>query len=139
MNQARAADGPIRIGLVDDHTMFLDGLTRCLAEHASRLQVAVVATSWAQFVTDPLFPVDVVVLDLDLRDGIPVHVKIANARAAGSEVVVVSGFAESRHVRSALAAGAQGYVPKADSTEQVYQSIAAWPRCYWKPRIWPRI
>jgi two-component system, NarL family, uhpT operon response regulator UhpA len=117
--------GGIRIGLVDDHVMFLDGMRRCLAEHSAELQVAVVATSWTEFVTDPSFPVDVVVLDLDLRDGIPPHVKIANARAAGCEVVVVSGFAESRHVRSALAAGALGYVPKADSTEEVYQSIAA--------------
>jgi two-component system uhpT operon response regulator UhpA len=125
MDDGSAASRPIRIGLVDDHTMFLDGLTRCLAEHGSELEITVVATSWAQFVTDPRFPVDVVVLDLDLGDGVPPHVKIANARAAGSEVVVVSSFAESRHVRSALAAGAQGYVPKADSTEQVYMSIAA--------------
>jgi DNA-binding NarL/FixJ family response regulator len=127
MNEGRErTEGePIRIGLVDDHTMFLDGLTRCLAEHTPELQISVVATSWTQFVTHPQFPVDVVVLDLDLRDGIPPHIKIANARAAGSEVVVVSSFAESRHVRSALAAGAQGYVPKSDSTEQVYLSIAS--------------
>jgi len=125
MDEGRDLRRPIQIGLVDDHTMFLDGLKRCLAEHEPEVHVAAVATSWAQFVTHPRFPVDVVVLDLDLRDGVPPHVKIANARAAGSEVVVVSSFAESRHVRAALAAGAQGYVPKTDATEQVYRSIAA--------------
>jgi two-component system uhpT operon response regulator UhpA len=125
MNSGTAGTRPIRIGLVDDHAMFLEGLTRCLAEHSPELVVAVIATTWAEFVTHPRFPVDVVVLDLDLGDGVPPHVKIANARAAGSEVVVVSGFAEPRHVRSALAAGAHGYVPKTDSTEQVYLSISA--------------
>jgi DNA-binding NarL/FixJ family response regulator len=76
-------------------------------------------------VRHPAYPVDVVVLDLELHDGVPPAVKIAAARAAGVAVVVVSGFTDHSQVRSALSAGARGYVPKSEPVATVVDAVVA--------------
>jgi two-component system uhpT operon response regulator UhpA len=115
----------LRIGIVDDHRMFLEGLERSLSEADRPLQVAVAAPSWAELVRDPQYPVDVVVLDLDLQDGVPATVKISSARAAGVAVVVVSAHTEPAHVRACLTAGARGYVPKTEPATAVVDAVLA--------------
>ena len=79
---APASLGAVRIAIVDDHRMFLDGLQRSLADTPS-LRVVAAVPSWPQLVRHPAYPVDVVVLDLELKDGVPPAVKISSARAAG--------------------------------------------------------
>ena len=81
--------GAIRVGIVDDHRMFLDGLTRSLRAANHGLQVAAAVASWVELLRHPGFPLDVVLLDLDLEDGVPARTKIATCRAAGVEVATV--------------------------------------------------
>ena len=114
-----------RIAIVDDHQMFLEGLQRSLAESDADLRVVAAVPTWPQLVRHPAYPVDVVVLDLELNDGVPPAVKISAAKAAGAAVVVVSGFSDHGQVRSALSAGARGYVPKGEPVATVVDAVTA--------------
>ena len=50
-----------------------------------------------------------VLLDLDLRDELPLSVKVPSLKAAGCAVVVVSALAEPAKMREALEAGSLGW------------------------------
>ncbi|MGK2853265.1 MAG: DNA-binding response regulator, partial [Microbacteriaceae bacterium] len=58
---------PIRIALVDDHRMLLSALTEWIRKVASDIQVVAAVATWPELLTHPEFPVDVVLLDLDLK------------------------------------------------------------------------
>jgi DNA-binding NarL/FixJ family response regulator len=61
----------IRVAIVDDHRMLLGALTEWIRSAQDIDMVAAVA-SWPELLTHPAFPVDVVLLDLDLKDNIPI-------------------------------------------------------------------
>lgn len=115
----------VRVGIVDDHRLMLDGLTTWLRSEAEDLDVVIAVTRFADLVAHPAFPVQVVLLDLDLGDGVPSEVKIVELTAAGIAVVVVSTFADPRRVRDCLAAGALGYVPKSEHASEIVNAIRA--------------
>lgn len=115
----------IRVGIVDDHRLMLDGLTTWLRSEAGDLDVVIAVTRFSDLVAHPAFPVQVVLLDLDLRDGVAPEVKIVELIAAGAAVVVVSTFADARRVRDCLAAGALGYVPKSEQASEIVRAIRA--------------
>ncbi len=115
----------IRVGIVDDHRLMLDGLTTWLRAEASDLDVVIAVTRVADLIADRAFPVQVVLLDLDLGDGIAPELKIVELIRAGVAVVVVSTFADPRRVRDCLAAGALGYVPKTERAGEIVQAIRA--------------
>ena len=74
----------VRVALVDDERMVLQGLRAWLMTQSAEVTVVAAVTSWHQLLTHPQFPVDVVMLDLFLKDNLPVEVKLATLRAAGS-------------------------------------------------------
>jgi DNA-binding NarL/FixJ family response regulator len=120
-----ARSGVVRLGIVDDHRLMLDALTTWLGAEADDVSVEIAVTSWDSLLADPRFPVDVVLLDLDLGDGVPAPAKIVRLAAAGVAVVVVSTFADPRRVRECLAAGALGFVPKAEDADEIPRAIRA--------------
>lgn len=115
----------IRLGIVDDHRLMLDGLTTWLREEAQDLDVAIAVTRFSELISHPAFPVQVVLLDLDLGDGVPPEAKIVELTAAGAAVVVVSAFADPRRVRDCLGAGALGYVPKSEHASEILSAVRA--------------
>jgi DNA-binding NarL/FixJ family response regulator len=121
----RIARATLRVGLVDDHRVMLDGLTTWLGAEASDLRVCAAVASYAELLGHPEHPVDVALLDLELGDGVSPAVKIVELAAAGVAVVVVSSFADPRLVRECLAAGACGYVPKSDNAAEIVLAIRA--------------
>jgi DNA-binding NarL/FixJ family response regulator len=58
--------------LVDDHRMILSGLAEWIRSAADDIAVVAAVATWPELLTHPEFPVDVVLLDLDLKDNIPV-------------------------------------------------------------------
>ncbi len=66
-----AANAAIRVAIVDDHRLVLDGLSARLHDPANGISIVAAETTWAGLIAHPEFPVDVVVLDLHLEDGIP--------------------------------------------------------------------
>jgi two-component system uhpT operon response regulator UhpA len=113
----------IRVAVVDDHPVVLSGVRVWLERTDSLVTVACAVPSWSELLFHPAFPVDVVLLDLDLGDGIPASVKIATLRAANVAVVVVSAFGESRNVTACLSAGALAFVPKTECADHLLDAV----------------
>jgi two-component system, NarL family, uhpT operon response regulator UhpA len=114
-----------RVGIVDDHRLMLDGLTTWLGAEATDLDVVIAVTSFRDLLRHPQFPVNVVLLDLNLGDDAPTSAKIVELSAAGVAVVVVSTFADPRRVRECIAAGALGYVPKSENAAEIVRAVRA--------------
>jgi two-component system uhpT operon response regulator UhpA len=115
----------IRVAIVDDHRLVLDGLTARLHEPANGISIVAAETSWAALIAHPEFPVDVVVLDLHLEDGIPVGTKLRALGTIGTAAIVMSRHADSASVTAAMRAGAMGFVPKTDSAAELAAAIRA--------------
>jgi two-component system NarL family response regulator len=104
----------IRLGIVDDHPVFRLGLARAFAREHD-LDVV-----WERGgVTDldttlEAFPVDVVLMDLNLgsdQDALAATLAIRQ-RYAAVRVIVISGSLDWEAASAARAAGASGYLPK---------------------------
>ncbi|MWB98829.1 response regulator transcription factor [Agromyces seonyuensis] len=118
---------PIRIALVDDHRMLLTALGEWIEREADDIRVTAAVPTWPELLAHPEFPVDLVLLDLDLRDNIPVSLKLATLKTAGVRAMLMSNYSEPAQVREAIAAGALGYVVKDESADQIVEAIRqAW-------------
>ena len=116
---------PIRLALVDDHRMLLGALTEWIRGAADDLEMVAAVTTWSELLTHPEFPVDVVLLDLDLKDNIPVSLKISTLKTTGVKTVLMSTYSEPALVREALAAGALGYLVKSEEASMIVDAIRA--------------
>ena len=105
---------PIRIAIVDDHKMLLGALTEWIRNAADDIRMVAAVATWPELLTHPEFPVDVVLLDLDLKDNIPVSLKLSTLKTTGVRTVLMSTYSEPAVVREALAAGAMGYLVKSE-------------------------
>jgi len=115
----------IRVAIVDDHRLVLDGLAARLHEPDKGIAIVAAETSWAGLIAHPEFPVDVVVLDLHLEDGIPVGTKLRALGTIGTAAIVMSRHADSASVTAAMRAGAMGFVPKTESAAELSAAIRA--------------
>lgn len=115
----------IRLAIVDDHRMLLGALTQWIRGAADDVDMVAAVATWPELLTHPGFPVDVVLLDLDLKDNIPVSLKLQALKAAGVATVVMSTYSEPNVVREALAAGALGYLVKSEDAEMIVEAIKA--------------
>jgi DNA-binding NarL/FixJ family response regulator len=115
----------IRLALVDDHKMLLGALTEWIRNAASDIDMVVAVPTWPELTVHPEFPVDVVLLDLDLKDNIPVSLKINTLKTMGVKVVLMSTYSEPNVVREALSAGALGYLVKSEDAGMIVEAIRA--------------
>lgn len=118
-------DDRIRLALVDDHKMLLGALTEWIRGAASDITMVAAVTTWPELLTHAEFPVDVVLLDLDLKDNIPISLKISTLNTTGVKTVVMSTYSEPNVVREALAAGALGYLVKSEDADMIVEAIRA--------------
>lgn len=115
----------IRLAIVDDHRMLLGALTEWVRQAAPDISMVAAVVSYPELLTHPEFPVDVVLLDLDLKDNIPVSVKISGLKSTGVKVVLMSTYSEPNVVREAIAAGALGYLVKSEDAGMIVEAIRA--------------
>lgn len=116
-----------RAMIVEDHPLFCDALAMTLqavagieqVDHADRLATAV------EMIEAGVTP-DVIVLDLNLPDvnGLDGLMRLRLA-APSLPIVVVSSIDEPRVIRSAILAGAAGFVPKHSRRELFRAAFAA--------------
>jgi DNA-binding NarL/FixJ family response regulator len=118
-------DDRIRLALVDDHKMLLGALSEWIRGAASDISMVAAVASWPELLTHPEFPVDVVLLDLDLKDNIPISLKINTLKTTGVKTVLMSTYSEPNVVREALAAGALGYLVKSEDADMIVEAIRA--------------
>lgn len=114
---------PIRVAIVDDHQLVVDGLANWLAEHANDVELRYSGADPAAVVAAAA-DLDVVLLDLDLgRDAPPASQTVRQLAQTGVAVLIVSAHGEPGVVRSALMSGAMGYVPKSSSSAALLEGI----------------
>jgi two-component system, NarL family, uhpT operon response regulator UhpA len=94
----------IRLAIVDDQQMVLSALKAWLGQAEAGIGV---------------------VMDLDLRDGIPAPVKISTLRQAGVAVIMISNLADPARIKACLAAGAASYLPKSEPAEEILRAVSA--------------
>ena len=115
----------IRLAIVDDHRMLLGALSEWLRGAASDIDLVAAVPSWSELLAHPAFPVDVVLLDLDLRDNNPISIKLSTLKSAGVRTMLLSSYSEPAVVREALGAGALGYLVKSEPVETIVEAIRA--------------
>jgi two-component system response regulator DevR len=111
----------VRIFVVDDHPLVLDGL-RSVLDSEPDLMVTGLACSYADAVARlPLADADVAIVDLQLPDGNGADLcRHISLRSPGTRCLVLSSFAHDGAIQEAVRAGAAGYVVKhIDSRELV--------------------
>lgn len=117
---------PIRILLVDDHSVVREGL-RALLEQQEDLVVVGEATDGQSAVAyaEQLHP-DVVVLDMKMPGKGGVETIIAlKQNEPPAQVLVFTSFAEESQVRDAISAGALGYLLKDALRDDLVRAVRA--------------
>jgi DNA-binding NarL/FixJ family response regulator len=110
----------IRIGVVDDHPIVLDGLASSLAQQAG-LEVAWSASTLADARQAlALTPCDVVVVDVRLPDGSGLDLI---ERSAPPAFLVLSSWDRPLYARAAIERGASGFLLKTAPTDEVVAAI----------------
>jgi two-component system invasion response regulator UvrY len=114
----------IRTLIADDHPVVRTGLKRILAQSPD-IEVSAEASSGRQALNMiGSMPLDVVLLDLTMPDGMGVEVlKTIKGKHPDLAVLVVSMHGEDRFGRQVLKAGASGYITKDHATEHLIPAI----------------
>lgn len=117
---------PVRVMLVDDHPLYLDGL-RALIARADDLEVAGEATTAAKAVDLALeLQPDVVVMDLQLPGGSGIDAtRLITDRSPAVSVLVLTMFDDDDSVFAAMRAGATGYLLKGADRSDIIRAIRA--------------
>jgi two-component system, NarL family, nitrate/nitrite response regulator NarL len=115
----------IDVAVVDDHPIILDGVTGWLTSATTGMRVVGTAATVDALLAGPGRLAHVVLLDLDLGDGTAVQDNVAAVMATGPAVLVLSASDKPASVRSAIRAGALGYVLKSEEMPQVAAAIRA--------------
>jgi RNA polymerase sigma factor (sigma-70 family) len=131
MNVRRERDGPIRVLVVEDHTVVAEGLS-ALLEGYPDLTVAAIARSVAdvtgggQHSRASTDCPDVAVVDFHLPDGTGADAADRiRARCRGTAIVFLSADDSDDRLLTAIEAGASSYLLKSASGEQIVESIRA--------------
>jgi DNA-binding NarL/FixJ family response regulator len=116
---------PVRVVLVDDHEMVLEGLKAMLARFAGRVRVVGVAASTeeAQRVVSALDP-DVVLCDVRLRgsSGLDLCRRLIELNPQ-RRVLLLSVYEDEQYLYQALRVGAAGYLLKRVGGEELVTSL----------------
>src|SRR6266536_6019162 len=115
----------IPMAVVDDETILLYGLEAWLAQTGPGLELVATAQSVAELLCGPGRSARVVLLDLRLRDGIPIADNVRDLTAAGAVVVTYSTRDDPALIREAVRAGAHSYVRKSVDPSEARTAIEA--------------
>ena len=125
-NQITNANGPIRVLLADDHTMFREGLARILASYGGMEVIAEVPNDGETLELSRELSPDVVIMQVQ----IPFERALQTLKAMRSfpdppKVVIVTMFESPRYVRGLSGVGASAYVLKTSSSEHLVAAVRA--------------
>ncbi|MEW5812939.1 MAG: response regulator transcription factor [Actinomycetota bacterium] len=125
MTTPRDHSDPVRIVLVDDHEMVIEGLKAMLAAFASRVTVVgqAVGAEKAMGVVADLDP-DIVLCDVRMQgsSGLDLCQRLRE-RDPGRRVVMLSVYDDEQYLFQALRVGAAGYLLKSISSEELVRQL----------------
>ncbi len=116
-----AVRSPIRLFLVDDHEVILDGMAAMLAQHQNQVEIVGRATSKAEAeFRIPRSEVDVVLLDIRLGDdsGLDLGEHLLAGRRPPL-VVFFTTYEDEAYLFRALRIGANGFLSKRSSADEL--------------------
>ena len=116
-------DQVVRVAAIDDDPMVRVGFTSWLAGRNDLVVVAVTGSLPDFFAAPDAAHTDVVLMDLNLRDGVDPGVNINRLRAAGHRVLVLSVNTDTDLVLAAIEAGAAGYLVKDDDLSALADAV----------------
>jgi DNA-binding NarL/FixJ family response regulator len=120
-----AANGPVRLVLVDDHEMVIEGLKAMLAGFQNRVRVVgqAVGAERAGAMVDSLDP-DVVLCDIRMQgsSGLDLCLELRH-RNPERRVVMLSVYDDEQYLFQALRVGASGYLLKSISSEELVRQL----------------
>jgi two-component system nitrate/nitrite response regulator NarL len=127
----------IGVAVVDDHPIILESAASWIRSDESDIRLVATAPTVAALLDGPGRHADVVLLDLDLGDDTAVNDNVAAILAAGPAVLVLSASDRPAVVRTAMRAGARGYVLKNEPSERIRSAIreVAAARDWISPRL----
>jgi len=111
----------VTVAAIDDDRMLLGGLQFWLAPVTDLDLLATAPTVAAYLALD--VRVDVVLLDLNLRDGSVPAANVTRLLASGAAVLVVSTIPDAEHVLATIEAGAAGYITKDNDLPVLVEAI----------------
>ncbi|MDP8910118.1 MAG: response regulator transcription factor [Chloroflexota bacterium] len=116
---------PLRVVIVDDHPLVVDGLRMAL--ELADIEVVATASSAAEAIEAVrLHLPDVVVMDIQLPDGSGVQATAAVLKVApGTAVLMLTMLEERDTLLAAVRAGARGYMVKGASRDEIVRAVTA--------------
>jgi DNA-binding NarL/FixJ family response regulator len=114
----------VRVLLIDDHPVVLDGLTIALEAHGLEIVGKARTLAEARSLLANV-EADVALLDLRLPDGSGTDLLSADENQASPAFIVLSTFQTPQYVAAAIALGASGFVAKTAPTEEIVEAVAA--------------
>jgi DNA-binding NarL/FixJ family response regulator len=122
---ASEAVGPVRLVLVDDHEMVIEGLKAMLAAFKDRVQVVghAVGAERAAGVVEQLQP-DVVLCDVRMQgcSGLDLCL-VLRERHPDLKVVMLSVYDDEQYLFQALRVGARGYLLKSIGSDELVRQL----------------
>lgn len=116
----------IKVMLVDDHEVVLEGLIRILEKQGGIKIVAVARNAEEALEKVKRFPPDVIIVDIQLpgMNGIEL-IKRIKAGFPGIEAITLTVFDDEQFAKQAIKAGAIGYVIKDAAQEELVKAVRA--------------
>jgi DNA-binding NarL/FixJ family response regulator len=133
---APLTDGPVRVVLVDDHEMVIEGLKAMLAPFKNRVRVVgeAVGVDKALSVIASLKP-DIVLCDVRMQGASGLDVcRAVRERDPERKVILLSVYDDEQYLFQALRVGASGYLLKGISSDELVRSIPGSPPARSTPR-----
>ena len=114
-----------KLVIVDDHQLFIDGITLLLGSHVPHVDISSFNSSTDLFVAlESGADYDLILLDVSLPeiDGLEVLDALRNRKVL-VPTVVVSATDNLRAINRALDAGAMGFIPKSYPSERMIEAL----------------
>jgi len=134
---------PIRVALVDDHSIVRRGLSAYFAAQPDITVVGEVASGEEALHHAATWQADVIVMDVLMPggiDGIETTRRLKRLLPQ-TQIIILSGYADDARVIGALRAGALTYVEKDSQPEQLLEAVrgAAQGKAIFEPALMQRI
>jgi len=113
----------IRVLVVDDHRFLAEALSSAIKAEPD-MEVVGIASSVADVIAFPDYPIDVVLMDYRLGDGTGADAaRIMKARQPAAAVVMLTALSDDETIFESIQAGADGYLTKDRALDEVVAAV----------------